>query len=138
MALLLLRHAHAGDREMWQEDDRERPLDERGHEQARRLVDELAAYPVEAILTSPYVRCVQTVEPLAAARGLTLELRDELGEERQHTDGVRLVRELAGREVVVCGHGGLEWDIVHEAPKWKKGAVFVLGPQLELLDTFRV
>ena len=36
----------------------------------------------------------------------------------------------------MCGHGGLDW-VVPEAPKWKKGAVFVLGPELELLEVLR-
>ena len=46
------------------------------------------------------------------------------------------MRSLAGQDVVVCGHGGLDW-VVPEAPKWKKGAVFVLGPELELLEVLR-
>ena len=60
-------------------------------------------------------------------------MREELGEESQAVAGTALVRSLAGRDVVVCGHGGLD-SVVLDAPKWKKGAVFVLGPQLELLD----
>ena len=55
------------------------------------------------------------------------------GEERQEAEGTALVRSLTGRDVVVCGHGGLD-AVVSGAPKWKKGAVFVLGPSLELLE----
>ena len=47
-------------------DDRERPLDARGIAQARNLVELLEPFAVEAIYTSPYLRCTQTVE---AARG---------------------------------------------------------------------
>jgi phosphohistidine phosphatase SixA len=134
--LLLVRHARAGEREEWDGPDFERPLDERGRAQAAHLVELLEPYPLEAVLTSPYVRCVDTVVPLADARGLALESRHELSEEWHATQGVALVRELAGRDVVVCGHGGLE-DAVPGAPRWKKGTVFVLGPSLELLDAFR-
>ena len=136
MALLLVRHARAGDRTEWEGDDRERPVDPRGAEQARRLVELLEPFAVDEILSSPYLRCVQTVEPLAEARGLSIELRPELGEPHQMTDGIALVRALAGRDVVVCGHGGLELA-VPDTPRFKKGAVLVLGPRLELLETCR-
>jgi 8-oxo-(d)GTP phosphatase len=136
MPLLLVRHARAGDRTTWERDDRERPVDDRGVEQSRRLVELLEPFVVDEILSSPYLRCVQTVELLAEARGLSIELRPELGEERQMTEGIALVRVLAGRDVVVCGHGGLEYA-VPLAPRFKKGAVLVLGPRLELLDAFR-
>lgn len=136
MPLLLVRHTSAGDRMAWEGDDRERPLDEKGHRDANALVALLASFDVEAILTSPYLRCVETVRPLAAARKLELDVREELSEERQWEDGHDLVRSLAGRNVVVCGHGGLD-SVVPVAPKWKKGAVFVLGPELELVEELR-
>jgi 8-oxo-(d)GTP phosphatase len=128
-----VRHASAGERTAWKGDDRQRPLDKRGRRDADELVDRLATFDVEAILTSPYVRCLATVAPLALARRVEIDVREELGEERQAIDGTALVRTLAGRDVVVCGHGGLE-SVVPDAPNWKKGAVFVLGPTLELLD----
>ena len=133
MPLLLVRHASAGDRAAWEGDDRDRPLDERGRRDASELVARLESLRIEAILTSPYRRCLETVGPLARARLLEIDVREELGEEHQGDEGVALVRSLAGRDVVVCGHGGLE-SVVPDAPKWKKGAVFVLGPDLELLD----
>jgi phosphohistidine phosphatase SixA len=132
--LLLVRHAWAGDRDEWEGDDRERPLDERGRRQAEDLVERLQPYPIEAILSSPARRCVETVEPLARARGLEIEVRPELSEDLQGTEGVALVRSLAGRDVVVCGHGGLE-RALPEAPKWKKGAVLVVGPALDVLGS---
>jgi len=133
MPLLLVRHASAGDRAKWVGDDRKRPLDKRGRKRSQELVDELGTYPVEAILSSPARRCVETVEPLARERGLEIELREQLGEELQATDGVALVRSLAGRDVAVCGHGGLE-HALPDPPVFKKGAVLVVGPGLELLD----
>ena len=133
MPLVLVRHAWAGDRDEWEGDDRERPLDERGRRQSRELLDRLDGMPVEEILSSPYRRCVQTVEPLASVLGLELIVRPELGEDLQDTEGQTLVRALAGRDVVVCGHGGLEHALV-DPPKWRKGIAFVVGPELTVED----
>jgi phosphohistidine phosphatase SixA len=134
--VLLVRHGSAGDRELWKGDDRERPLDEKGVRQAAELVDLLAPYAIERILSSPAVRCLQTVEPLAKARGLSIEPRDELGEELQATAGTELVRSLADADVAICGHGGLE-DALPDPPRWKKGAVFVVSGALEVIETLQ-
>jgi phosphohistidine phosphatase SixA len=137
VSLLLIRHAWAGSREMWEGDDRERPLDERGARQADGLVGLLADLPVERILTGPYRRCVQTVEPLAAARRLELELRDELGEDLQYRLGAEFVRGFASSDVALCGHGGLEVLALHDPPRWKKGAVFVVDERLRVVQVRR-
>jgi 8-oxo-(d)GTP phosphatase len=105
--VILVRHASAGEASAWRGPAQARPLDERGRRQAQALVDALATLQVERVLSSPSIRCLQTVEPLAAARGLNVELRDELDESSQTTAGAALVRSIAGEPVVVCGHGGL-------------------------------
>ena len=124
MPLLVIRHANAGDRQAWRGDDRKRPLDDRGRKQAAALAEELAAFSVDRVLSSPYDRCVQTVEPLAASKGLTVEVREELGEERQSTDGAQLVRSLAGQPVAVCVNGGLS-DVAF-GERQKKGETLVV------------
>jgi phosphohistidine phosphatase SixA len=134
--LIVIRHARAGDRSEWQGDDRKRPLDPRGLTQAAALADELAAYPLERILTSPYDRCVQTVQPLAAERGLAIELRDELAEERQETDGVAFVRSLVGRPAAVCVHGGLSDAAFGE--RQKKGETLVVDDAGRVVERRRV
>jgi phosphohistidine phosphatase SixA len=134
--LLLVRHASAGHRADWKWDDRDRPLDERGRGQAARLFKKLESFRIERILTSPYLRCVETIAPLAAACGMQPELRGELGVERQATDGIELVRSLVGHDVVICGHGGLEYALP-DPPKWKKGMIFVIGPRLDLIRKLR-
>ena len=125
MPLVVIRHARAGDSSEWTGDDRKRPLDDRGVRQAAALVDELADFPLARILSSPYDRCVQTVEPLAVQRGLEVELRAELGEARQ-VEGVALVRSLVGEPVAVCVHGGLPEATFGERLK-KGGMLFVDG-----------
>jgi broad specificity phosphatase PhoE len=133
MPPVLVRHASAGDRHAWAGDDTLRPLDERGRAQARELVSRLAVFRIDAIYSSPAVRCVETVEPLAAERGLSVVVREELGEERQWEDGGLLLGELAADDVVVCGHGGLEQSL-RTPRKWRKGAAFVLDDKLQIVD----
>src|SRR5699024_4607764 len=76
MTVVLLRHASAGERDEWTGADRARPLDARGRERAEALVPELRRLGVRRVVSSPYVRCAQTVEPL----GLPVEYDDRLAE----------------------------------------------------------
>jgi len=55
-------------------------LDERGREQAEALVSRIGAAPVRALVSSPLLRCTRTLEPLAAALGLTPVIDDRLTE----------------------------------------------------------
>jgi len=134
--MLLVRHARAGDASEWEGDDRLRPLDERGRRQAEALVKTLSAHPAARVLSSPYRRCVQTMEPLAEARGLEVELREELGDERQVADAPGLLRELAGEDVIVCTHGGLPWHLfgVEEEPAYRKAGAVVLDADLRVVQ----
>ncbi len=122
--ILLVRHASAGDRYAWEGDDSLRPLDERGLRQADELVELLEQYEVTRVLSSPSLRCVQTVEPFAQARGLGIEIRNELSEERQGADGPTLVGSLQDVDAVLSCHGGLSDAICGEGQK--KAEVFVL------------
>jgi phosphohistidine phosphatase SixA len=135
-ALLLIRHARAGERSEWRGDDRRRPLDERGRRQAQALVGELASFPIERVLSSPYDRCIQTVEPLASSRGLGVEIRDELGEERQAGDGAALARRLAGESVALCVHGGLSDAAFGQ--RQKKGETLVVDGEGSVAERLRV
>jgi phosphohistidine phosphatase SixA len=69
----LVRHACAGDKTRWAGPDLDRPLDEAGIVQAEALADELESVPVRRVVTSPAVRCRQTVEPLAHRHGVPVE-----------------------------------------------------------------
>ena len=115
--ILLVRHASAGDRYEWEGDDRLRPLDERGRRQADELVELLEQYEVTRLLSSPSLRCVQTVEPFAEARGLGIEIRDELSEQRQDVDGPTFVGSLHDVNAVLSCHGGLSEAICGESQK---------------------
>jgi 8-oxo-(d)GTP phosphatase len=128
MSLVLIRHAMAGDSEQWLGDDRVRPVDERGRRQSQALVDALADQPLDRIVSSPYARCVQTVEPLGEARGLAIELDDRLGADRLH-EVPQVLEELKGQDAAVCTHGELPWLV---GSKFEKGAAWMLGEDLAL------
>lgn len=77
----LVRHARAGSRDRWWgRPDRDRPLTDEGMAQARALAERLAGDDVLALYSSPYVRCVQSLEPLADALGMPIVEDDALGE----------------------------------------------------------
>ena len=124
MTLLLVRHATAGKRKRWQGDDRLRPLDDRGREQAAKLRALLEAYDIDRICSSPYVRCRQTVEPLAEKLDLDVEERDELAEGAGRRAALALARELSQSTPVLCTHGDIVVDLLGEESE--KGSTWVL------------
>ena len=63
--IYLVRHAKAGHRERWTDDDEVRPLTKKGWRQAKALVELFDTQPFARLVSSRYVRCVQTLEPLA-------------------------------------------------------------------------
>jgi phosphohistidine phosphatase SixA len=103
----LVRHAKAGDRTKWTEDDRLRPSSKAGRRQAEALVRSFNGLRVDRILSSPYVRCEQTVRPLALDRGLRIEPAEELAEGAPLEGLMQLVAELDEQTVVACAHGDL-------------------------------
>jgi 8-oxo-dGTP diphosphatase len=124
MIAVLVRHGTAGERGKWDGDDRLRPLDDRGRRQAEALPTALAGLHMTRILTSPYVRCVQTVEPLAAAIGIEIEEAGVLAEGAARTDVLALLA-TTGSGTVVCTHG----DVCHELVgrrRTPKGSAWVL------------
>ncbi len=110
----MVRHAAAGDRDRWDGPDTLRPLTPAGSAQAEGLVHALDGFAVERVLSSPYLRCTQTVEPLAAARGLAVEPCEELAE-GAGAAAVELVTRLAATataDVVLCTHGDVVLEVL--------------------------
>jgi phosphohistidine phosphatase SixA len=132
VSVLLVRHAKAGDRDRWDAPDDLRPISPKGEVQAGALVDLLAGYEIERVLSSPYLRCTQTVAPLAAARGLAVEPCDDLAEGEGRA-GVALVRRLLPEPgfTVLCSHGDVVEEVldargVERDDYTRKGATWVL------------
>ena len=80
--LLLVRHASSVPPTPGGPDEHERPLTDAGLRQAEELVDLLTAHAPSRVLSSPYLRAVQTVSPTAAALGVTVETLPALQEWR--------------------------------------------------------
>jgi 8-oxo-dGTP pyrophosphatase MutT (NUDIX family) len=102
--VLVMRHASAGDSGAWGGDDARRPLDDKGRRQASELVDHLAPFRIDRVVSSPFDRCVQTVQPLAAARGFEVELMDDLAEGAGPDRARAALAALDGTATAVCGH----------------------------------
>jgi 8-oxo-(d)GTP phosphatase len=101
----LVRHAAAGDRSAWQEEDRKRPLTKRGQRQAAAISSMLAPHAVDAVFSSPFVRCRQTVEPLAKSAGLEVTDSDRLAEGTRDKEALEWILTMGGKHVVACSHG---------------------------------
>jgi 8-oxo-dGTP diphosphatase len=99
-------------RKEWNGPDHLRPLSEQGKKQAEGLVNVAGGLTaVSRAVSSPYLRCMQTLGPLAAERALEVEVSDDLAE-GQSSAAVKLVRALAGTDVVVCTHGDVIAEIL--------------------------
>lgn len=137
MSLLVVRHADAGDRGAWAGSDHERPLTPRGVSEAEALAALHAAADVERIVSSPYRRCMQTVQPLADLLGLPVEEDDALAEGAPFDRIDQLLRRSSGhRDVVLCSHGDVIGGIVTvlrqrgvelgDEPRWRKASTWVI------------
>jgi 8-oxo-dGTP diphosphatase len=113
VAVFLVRHARALSRSGWEGDDSRRPLSKRGREQARLLVEPLLETKPLRLLSSPYLRCLETVGPLASAAGLGVEAESRLAEGYGRR-ALELVRSLseAGEHAVLCSHGDVIPDVL--------------------------
>jgi phosphohistidine phosphatase SixA len=134
--LIVVRHGDAGDKRRWEGPDLLRPLSLAGRRQAEGLVFRLEDYPVERILSSPTMRCRQTVEPLARDRLLRVESVPALGVDAGPAQLRMILSDRRLRHVVLCTHGetisqlftelardGLE---VEEPLDWPKGSTWLL------------
>jgi 8-oxo-dGTP diphosphatase len=143
--LYVVRHADAGIRGH-DPHDHLRPLSSSGQARAQFLADLLAHASVGDIVSSPYVRCIETVEPLATRRRCGVVLSDELAEGAGIRAILRLLKGLPDGSVA-CTHGdvlGQLADVLvdtrreHEVPiSLDKGVVWVLsrdGDGLSLVD----
>lgn len=103
----LVRHADAGSRAEWDDDDDTlRPLTRKGIRQAEALAGALRTIEFTRLGSSSYLRCVQTFEPLGAALGLRIGLEPALAEGAPREATLTLIG-AAGADgpVALCSHG---------------------------------
>ena len=138
MPVLLVRHAHALSRNGWEGDDDARELSVTGHRQARLLVPVLEGFDPGLVLSSPALRCLDTVRPLAEALGRPVRSEPHLAEGSGRA-AVALVRSLAAATAVVCSHGDVIPDVLAALadedrldlgplPRVEKASVWLLEP----------
>jgi 8-oxo-dGTP diphosphatase len=134
MSLYIVRHASAGDRGFGP-DDRSRPLDDIGRARAEQIAGQLADVSGGRLLSSPFTRCMQTLEPLARRSGRSVETTTALAEGMPFEPVLELLATLPDGSVL-CSHGDLIPDLIEAllrrgaevvgAPSWKKGSIWQL------------
>jgi broad specificity phosphatase PhoE len=109
--VILIRHGQAAGRKEWHGDDRSRPLTDKGRRQALGLQKALQTYAPQRVFSSPFRRCLETVEPLARELGLSVESTEDLAE-GSGLAALALVRALADEKVALCTHGDVIPDVL--------------------------
>ena len=107
--LIILRHTKSLERGDWDEADFHRTLDETGFDQAQLLIKHLAPFAIDELYTSDYTRCVQTVTPLAHARGLSITAVPSLNEESFELDPEKAISfanalKQDEKNILICSH----------------------------------
>jgi 8-oxo-dGTP diphosphatase len=138
VTVFLVRHAHAISRHAWDGEDDLRPLSAKGVRQARGLLKLLGAEPIRRILSSPAVRCVDSVVPLAEALALDVVPTPDLLEGAPSERAVALTDEMTAEpgDTVLCTHGDLVPEVLRAlaargielegGQRWAKGSTWVL------------
>ena len=133
--LYLVRHAKAGSRSEWTADDRLRPLSGKGRAQAALLADRLASLATGELVSSPYLRCIETLRPLAERIDGAVRADARLAEDAGFEGALALLEELPDSSVL-CSHG----DVIPATiaalerrgcriltePDWRKASIWVL------------
>lgn len=134
--IYLVRHANAGIRSKWKGPDKERPLTERGQQQALGVGEILARHPVTSIVTSPAVRCKETVLPIVNQTGQAAETSKLLKEFTDLDTIYEYLSTVGSGSIVMCSHkdwiGPLIKDLTARGVKlrgkrrWPKASIWVL------------
>ena len=135
MSLFLVRHAKAGKRSQWDDDDSLRPLVAEGVRQSEVIAEAIAPLHPTALFSSPYLRCMQTLEPLGKAVGLPVVAHQLLAEGVDFIGTVDWMHTLADG-AVMCSHGDVIPEVIDALERRgmevsgfresRKGSVWVL------------
>jgi phosphohistidine phosphatase SixA len=124
--IYLVREADAGGRLSWPGPDKLRPLSAEGWRQAQELAARLDGASVARVICSPWLRCRQTVMPLADARDLPVESEPRLGEIASVDRAFDLLCASTDVPTVICSHSGLLHALV-ERLRWSARVVPLCG-----------
>ena len=133
--LYLVRHAKAGERRLWTGNDLDRPLSKKGWKQSEAVAKRLARLDPSALLSSEYVRCIQTLEPLGARLQRPITVEPRLTEDEPVEPLLELLAEVPNG-AVLCSHGDLipaaiialrtQGTKLRTPVDWRKASVWVL------------
>jgi 8-oxo-dGTP diphosphatase len=133
--IYLVRHAKAGERRLWTEDDVARPLSKKGWRQSKAVAKRLAAHGATSLYSSSYVRCIQTLEPLSDLLGKDVQTDLRLFEDQPFEPVLEMLTQVEDG-AVLCSHGDIipatiqalqRRGMVIETPAdWGKASVWVL------------
>lgn len=135
MAKYLVRHAKAGQRRDWNALDEFRPLSNAGWRQAHAIAERLAQVTTGPLISSPFTRCRQTLEPLATQLGCVVINDIRLGEAQSFEPALELLT-TSTDGTALCTHGDLLPELITALvrrgallatmPDWRKGVVWEL------------
>jgi 8-oxo-dGTP diphosphatase len=97
----LARHGDAGDRRKWSGPDVDRPLTAKGRGQATRMADLVSGAGIDRIVSSPYLRCIETMHPVAERTGAPVEVDQRLTDETSVQDALELLNAMIGHNAVL-------------------------------------
>lgn len=107
----------------WEHHDRVRPLTSKGERQSLLLAELLGGEPIRRIMSSPAVRCIDTVKPLSAAIAVAIDVEESLFEGGQ----IRLPSEPG--TYIICAHGdnipdlltrlNIDYDACQKGSVWR-------------------
>ncbi len=135
MILYLLRHADAHSLGPGPAQDRDRPLTPKGHQQAQAVAVSLRDAGIRRLLSSPALRCLETLAPLVAAcRDGVIEREPRLLEGAPFHGLLDLVKEFGDEPTLLCSHGDLIPELIDhfrrsglqlaEPPRCQTGSVW--------------
>ena len=135
MTIYIVRHAKAGKRSEWHDDDDLRPLSKTGWKQAELVAEQLKKLSITSLISSPATRCVQTLEPLAQLTKLKLEIDKRLLEHGDVADMLEIAEEVED-STVLSSHGDMSPELIktlerrgmkiESKPDWRKASVWVI------------
>jgi 8-oxo-dGTP diphosphatase len=143
----LVRHAKAGERRVWNGDDLDRPLSKTGWRQSKALAERLGGLGAGDLYSSPYVRCIQTLEPLAERRGVEVRIDKRLLEGEPFEPVLELIAEVDDASVL-CTHGDIVPAVIQALQRrgmeiqtpadWRKASVWVLRRKADRITKGKV
>lgn len=134
--IYLVRHGNAGIRSKWKGPDKKRPLTERGRQHALGLADILARHPITEIRSSPALRCVESVLPVADILGIEVRTTKKMKE----SAGLDVIYDFLGSigpgSIVLSAHKDWIQSLLRDLDnrgvklrgrrKWPKASIWIL------------